>query len=95
MEGYYLNQIDLSVLWKMSPRTLERWRCEGRGPSYVKIGGKVLYRLEDVLAFEKSGLRAPGHGHVETPQASVAPKPTDRKKGKATAQLSHARKGRR
>ena len=57
MDGRFLNQIDLSNLWKMSHRTLERWRCEGRGPSYVKIGGKVLYRAEDILAFENSGLK--------------------------------------
>src|SRR5262245_41221509 len=27
-----------------SPRTLERWRTQGSGPSYVKVGRKVFYR---------------------------------------------------
>ncbi|GIX11795.1 AlpA family transcriptional regulator [Elioraea sp.] len=38
--------------WRISPRTLERWRWLGQGPRYLKIGGRVVYRLEDVEAFE-------------------------------------------
>ena len=36
----------------MSPRTLERWRWLKQGPRYIKLGGHVAYRLEDVEAFE-------------------------------------------
>jgi hypothetical protein len=36
----------------MSPRTLERWRFHGTGPSYLKVGGRVLYRIVDIEAFE-------------------------------------------
>jgi hypothetical protein len=49
---YHLNQIELSRRWRISPRTLERWRWLGIGPRYVKIGGRVVYRLEDIEAFE-------------------------------------------
>ncbi|MGE4278699.1 MAG: helix-turn-helix transcriptional regulator [Magnetospirillum sp.] len=48
----HLNQIELSRRWSLSPRTLERWRWLGQGPRYLKIGGRVVYRLEDVEAFE-------------------------------------------
>jgi hypothetical protein len=48
----HLNQIDLSRRWSISPRTLERWRWLKTGPRYLKIGGRVVYRLEDVEAFE-------------------------------------------
>jgi hypothetical protein len=48
----HLNQIDLSRRWSISPRTLERWRWLKAGPRYLKIGGRVVYRLEDVEAFE-------------------------------------------
>ncbi|GEM_PF-2632022 len=42
-----------------SERTLETWRRDERGPSYYKIEGKVLYKLEDVISFiEKSKVRA-------------------------------------
>jgi hypothetical protein len=48
----HLNQVELSRRWSLSPRTLERWRWLGQGPAYLKIGGRVVYQLEDVEAFE-------------------------------------------
>lgn len=30
----------------------------GEGPRYIKIGGRVVYRLEDVEDYEKEQLRA-------------------------------------
>jgi hypothetical protein len=62
----HLNQIELSRRWSISPRTLERWRWLKAGPRYLKIGGRVVYRLEDVDAFEKGQLHlsasAPAEG---------------------------------
>ncbi|WP_431266834.1 helix-turn-helix transcriptional regulator [Dankookia sp. P2] len=52
-----LSQNDLAERWKISPRTLERWRWIGQGPAFMKIGGRVVYRLEDVLAYEAESLR--------------------------------------
>ncbi|SFK95948.1 hypothetical protein SAMN05444421_111120 [Celeribacter marinus] len=42
----------LSRRWNIAPRTLERWRAEGRGPQFVRIGRHVRYRQTDILAFE-------------------------------------------
>jgi len=53
----HLNQTDLARRWALSPRTLERWRCLGQGPSFMKIGGRVVYRVEDVEAFEVQQMR--------------------------------------
>ena len=44
--------------WGISPRTLERWRWLGQGPTFLKLGGAVAYRLEDIEAFEAAQLRA-------------------------------------
>lgn len=55
----HLNQIDLSRRWNVSPRTLERWRWLKTGPEYLKIGGHVVYRLEDVETFETAKLCRP------------------------------------
>jgi hypothetical protein len=66
----HLNQIDLARRWKLSPRTLERWRWLNEGPPYLKIGGRVVYRLDDIEAFESLQLHAidskpmPGAGAV-------------------------------
>ena len=48
----HLTQSELAQRWRISPRTLERWRWLGEGPQYLKIGGRVIYRLEDVETFE-------------------------------------------
>lgn len=53
----HLNQVQLSRRWSISPRTLERWRWLKSGPQYLKVGGRVVYRLEDVEAFEKKQLQ--------------------------------------
>jgi len=53
----HLNQIELADRWNISHRTLERWRWAGEGPCYLKIGGRVVYRQEDIEAYEASQLR--------------------------------------
>lgn len=55
----HLMQTDLAGRWRVSERTLERWRWRKLGPPYLKVGGRVVYRLADVLVFEKAQLRAP------------------------------------
>lgn len=53
----HLNQMELARRWNLSHRTLERWRWTGEGPCFVKLGGRVVYRLEDVEAFEAEQIR--------------------------------------
>jgi hypothetical protein len=54
----HLNQIDLARRWRVSHRTLERWRWLKQGPAYLKIGNHVVYREEDVLAHEAAQRRS-------------------------------------
>ena len=51
-----LTQKELARRWTISHRTLERWRWAGEGLAYMKLGGRVVYRLEDILVFEKDQL---------------------------------------
>ena len=53
----HMNQIELAARLNISPRTLERWRWTGEGPRFMKVGGRVVYRLEDVEGYEDSQLR--------------------------------------
>ncbi len=53
----HINQAQLSDRWGISQRTLERWRAIGWGPVFLKIGGRVVYRLEDIETFELQHLR--------------------------------------
>ena len=57
MSVKHLNQIELAARLNISPRTLERWRWTGEGPRFMKVGGRVVYRLEDVEGYEDSQLR--------------------------------------
>ena len=41
----------------LSGRTLEKHRCYGTGPVYRKIGGRVVYTVEDLVAWSERGLR--------------------------------------
>ena len=50
-------QEKLAQHWLLSGGTLERWRCEGIGPVYLKIRGQVRYRISDIMAFEEQSLR--------------------------------------
>jgi Helix-turn-helix domain len=60
----HLDQNQLAARWRMSPRTLEQWRWQGRGPRYLKIGGRVVYRLADVEAFEAASIRVNTTGPI-------------------------------
>ena len=48
-----MTQRELCNRWQVSEATLERWRSEGIGPIYVKLGGQVRYRREDVQEYEE------------------------------------------
>ncbi len=51
-----LNENELAQRWGVSPKTLQRWRSEGRGPRYLKLSKRVSYPLEAILDFEYSAL---------------------------------------
>ena len=53
----HLRQRELAARWNISHRTLERWRWTGEGPHFVKLGGRVVYRLDDIEAFERAQVR--------------------------------------
>ncbi len=39
---------DPALLALGSRQTLAHWRSQGRGPTYVKVGGRVVYRGADL-----------------------------------------------
>ena len=47
----------LASRWGLSEKTLERWRMNGTGPVFLKLGGRVLYRIEEIDAHELSRTR--------------------------------------
>jgi predicted site-specific integrase-resolvase len=69
----HLNQIELARRWNISARTLERWRWLGEGPVYLKLGGRVSYRLEDVEHYEAIHLHANTNGPLHTEKMNGQP----------------------
>ena len=53
----HLSQRELAERWDLCENTLERWRCQGIGPVFLRLPGCVRYRIEDVEAFETKSLR--------------------------------------
>ncbi|AKJ30651.1 hypothetical protein AAW51_3960 [Caldimonas brevitalea] len=48
---------ELALRWGVSEKTLERWRNEGRGPKYMKLGSRIGYPLAAVFEFERAAGR--------------------------------------
>lgn len=69
----HIDQKELAARWHVSPRTLEQWRWQGRGPRFLKIGGRVLYPLVEVEAFEAASLHANTVGPIGRRSADDRP----------------------
>ncbi len=55
----HLYQEDLARRWGLSPRSLERWRWQRKGPPYLKIGRHIVYRVGDIEAYESEHMQKP------------------------------------
>ncbi len=42
------------LLGGIAVQTLARWRCEGTGPKYAKIGRRVVYAADDLATWVRS-----------------------------------------
>lgn len=51
LSARYLRTPDAADLLGLSPRTLEKYRCLGCGPTFHKLGGRVVYAVEDLQAW--------------------------------------------
>ena len=54
-----LRESELANRWKISSRTLEKWRAEGKPPAYQKIGRSIVYSFSDIVAYEKANRVVP------------------------------------
>src|SRR5574337_1830780 len=47
----YVRTHEAARLLGLSPRTLEKYRCHGSGPTFRKLGGRVVYAIDDLEAW--------------------------------------------
>lgn len=54
----YLRTPEAARFLSLSHRTLEKHRCYGTGPRYSKVGGRVVYRVDDLQAWVDRGMKS-------------------------------------
>ena len=64
----YLRTPEAARFLSLSARTLEKHRTYGTGPAYRKLGGRVVYSVDDLQAWAERGVKQspsdPGVGSV-------------------------------
>jgi predicted site-specific integrase-resolvase len=49
-----VDEAEAAKVLGLAVATLRWWRCRGKGPAYLKIGGKVRYGLADIALYMES-----------------------------------------
>lgn len=57
-----ITETELAEYWGIKRQTLQKWRSLGFGPAYIKLGAKVTYPRDQIIAFERNHLYA-GSGY--------------------------------
>lgn len=65
----YLRTPEAARFLSLSGRTLEKHRTYGTGPAYHKLGGRVVYSVEDLQAWANRGAVT----STSDPRGSVLP----------------------
>jgi len=53
----YLKTPDAAIHLGLSARTLEKHRCFGTGPVFRRLGGRIVYAIDDLEAWAALGTR--------------------------------------
>lgn len=48
MESPFLTEREAAAFLRLAPGTLQNRRVSGTGPPFLKLGGRVVYRREDL-----------------------------------------------
>ena len=53
MQTLFITPQQLANRWNIKLGTLSLWRWKKKGPPFLKIGHRILYKLEEIEVFEK------------------------------------------
>lgn len=48
---HFLDTAEAAELLSLAPGTLQKWRVKGGGPEFRKLGSRVVYPVESLLAW--------------------------------------------
>ncbi len=55
-----MDEKELSARWSVSVRTLQNWRNNKKGPTYVKLNSDIVrYKISDVIEYENKTVIQP------------------------------------
>ena len=54
-----LDTAEAAAYLRMAGQTLAKWRSQGKGPHFVRIGGAVFYRLTELDSYITAGITSP------------------------------------
>jgi hypothetical protein len=74
IETPLLTEREAAEFVRHAPGTLQNKRVNGDGPAFLKVGAKVLYRREDLLAWVE------GHRRTSTADSGRRSKPRRRRR---------------
>ena len=67
----YVRTHEAARLLGLSARTLEKYRCHGSGPTFRKLGGRVVYAIEDLEAWaDQAACRSTSDPHYNEARAA-------------------------
>jgi predicted DNA-binding transcriptional regulator AlpA len=52
-----LSETEVEVIYGLKRRSLQKWRCVGGGPQFIKVGRSVRYRQKDIEDFIEARIR--------------------------------------
>lgn len=53
----FFTPAELEAVYRIPVATAAKWRWNGSGPAFIKMGAKVIYRQSDVEAWIASNVR--------------------------------------
>ena len=48
----FLTTDELALRYRVKTQTLRKWRGEGKGPRFTKLGSRVVYPMDEVLKWD-------------------------------------------
>jgi len=57
IDNELLTRPEAAAELRLEVKTMDNWRCAGRGPAFLKLGGRVLYPRSEIEAFKAASRR--------------------------------------
>jgi hypothetical protein len=81
--GGYIPEAEIAAELNLSPRTLRKWRAQGEGPPFIKIGRRIFYRDASRETWLRQQEREPVRSAADEPRRLASMKISPARSSKA------------